>query len=817
MNKKVFDTLVGGIDDSISQEAKHRVEQSIRKVSAALEKTTENRSSNQVFRKDGDGKSLLSSRAASDAELYTSLSDMINGPNSKDIGGFSTLLDNLYMKNRKYFTIIKDYEMMPILIPQINRVLMFLVNECLSPDIQNSTTFKIIYNAQSDPHRIQENIDSIKKEMKLDSLLRDVYTNRYKLGPEYYLVVDYNATFDHMLDMIKQKRLNESTAGMSDVEFLDTQYKVLQETVQDCSCSVTLPVVLESNRNESNINENTVKLSFKDLNIQVHRSPIAKFVQDAHAELLSEAYSQYRVSNLITRMVSTGTLNEAVVDTSKMEALVTTMKRKKLQRCTIERLDPAKTFKLKIGGKVIGFFYTTELEGQAANLTVNFAQALKDQLIKARATNLNAATVTAEEVISKELAERIINAFDPNLGVDRVEDIDLLHDYIRTNEIFRGNKRITFYYEDELFDMSRTDGSILTNGVFFTKLYATLLMNNIVTKVLRGRGRQIHTVRMGASPSVKRYIQNAMASLVMPENNLGTLHGSFEQIMAPFNSSSDIIIPTEEDSNKYIETDYIPGQDVDMNDDFLRTLLNAIVSSFGLDSAVLDATNGNLQFARTLTMESLQICNSVKNEQQDLHDSWEAMCLRVLEIMGTDDTKQAISRGQVTVEFYEPKSLIIQNTIDDLNNAKQYAESMADIIPEFNEETAEYSRSKFIYQIVKEQTNIDWAKFEAILPEIKVIAVGDQLDARIRELVREYMDNIQEEQYGQDNGDSTGEEGEEGELTGEDEDMYTDEDMEGNEDFGTEGNEETPEGEEEGEEATEGEEGLGEENEDEEV
>ena len=770
MNQKVFDTLVSGIDDSISQEARQRVEQSIRKVSSALDRTTENRSSNKVFQHNKDGKSMLSARAASDAELYTSISDMINGPNSKDVGGFGTLLDNLYMKNRKYFTIIKDYEMMPILIPQINRVLMFLVNECLSPDIQNSTTFKITYHAQSDPHRIQEDIDRIKKEMKLDSMLRDVYTNRYKLGPEYYLVVDYNSTFDHMLDMMQQKQLNEATAGMPDIDFLSMQYGRLQETVQDCSCTLTLPTILDSARAgiDSNITENTVNLSFKHLNIQVHRSPLAQMVQDAHAELLSEAYSQYRVSNLITRMVSTGSLNEAVVDTAKMEALVTTMKRKRLQRCTIERLDPARTFKLKIGGKVIGFFYTTEMDGQGSSLTVNFSQALKDQLIKARATNLNAATSTAEEVISKELAERIINAFDPNLGIERIEDIDLLHDYIRTNEIYRGNKRITFYYEDELFDMSRADGSILTNGVFFTKLYATLLMNNIVTKVLRGRGRQIHTVRMGASPSVKRYIQNAMASLTMPENNLGTLHGSFEQIMAPFNSSSDIIIPTEEDSTKYIETDYIPGQDVDMNDDFLRTLLNAIVSSFGLDSAVLDATNGNLQFARTLTMESLQICNNVKNEQQDVHDAWEAMCLRVLEIMGSEDTKQAINQGQITVDFYEPKSLIIQNTIDDLNNAKSYAESMADIIPEFNEDTAEYSRAKFIYQVVKEQTNIDWGKFEAILPEIKVSAVGDQLDAKIRELVREYMDNIQEEQYG---ANGTGGDGTEDDTI----DMYSDE------------------------------------------
>jgi len=750
VNKKVLDTLVGGIDDSITQETKRQLEQSIRRVSASLERTRENRSSNDIF--NSKDHRALSSRAAADAELYTNLSDMINGANAKDVGGFSALLDNLYMKNRKYFTIIKDYEMMPILIPQINRVLMFLVNECLSPDIQNSTTFKIRYTAQSDPHRIQESIDKIKKEMKLDNLLREVYTNRYKLGPEYYLVIDYNATFDHMLDMMEQKQLNESTAAMTDIDYLESQYKILRGTIGEVGCSVEVPVIQESARAHTNVVNSTVALNFKNLNIQIDRSPLAQMVEDAHGELIAEAYSQYKTSNLINRMVSTGTLNEAVVDVSRMESLVSTMRHKKLQRCTIDRLDPAKTFRLKIGGRVIGFFYTTEIEGQASSLTVNFAQALKDQLVKARATNLNAATATAEEVISKELAERIINTFDPKLGIERVEDIDLLHDYIRTNEIYRGNKRITFYYADELFDMSRSDGSILTNGVFFTKLYATLLMNNIVTKVLRGRGRQIHTVQIGVSPNVSRYIQNAMASLTMPENNLGTLHGSFEQIMAPFNSSSDIIIPTDEESRKYIETDYIPGQDVDMNDEFLRTLLNAIVSSFGLDSAVLDATNGNLQFARTLTMESLQICNNIKSEQQDLHDSWEAMCLRVLEIMGDSDVREAIGRGQITVEFYEPKSLIIQNTIDDLNNAKTFAESIADIIPEFNEESAEYSRSKYVYQIVKDQTNIDWSRFEAILPEIKIAAVGDQLDAKIRELVREYMDNIQEERYGENNG-----------------------------------------------------------------
>lgn len=754
MNDKTINTLVNGVDDSISAEAKRRLEASMRTVVKDLEDAKANRSSTAMFKA---GTNIVrQSGSSTDAEIYTNLSEMINGTNT-DVGGFGTVLENLYGKNRKYFSIIKDYEMMPILIPQINRVLMFLVNECLSPDIQNSSTFNVKYVAANDPARVQDDIDAIKKEMKLDSLLREVYTNRYKLGREYYTVIDYNQTFNHMMNMIEQKKLNEDTEAMSDLDYLEHTYQVLRTTVNESTTSIRIHAIGE---NGTAIEEAVANLNFANLNIQVYRSPISELMEEAHAELLHETYSNYRVSSLMSRMVSTGSLNEAVTDTSKLTAVVEKLRNKKLQRCTIDRLDPARVFKLKIGGKVIGYFYLSDLS-ENTGLMVNFAQSLKDQLVKSRATNLNAATKTAEEVIAKDLAERIINAFDPNIGINRIEDIDLLHNFIRENEVYKGNKRITFYYDDEIFDMSRADDSILTNGVFFTKLYSTLLLNNICTKVLRGRGRQIHTVRTGASPNIQRYIQNAMAALTMPENNLGTLHGSFEQILNPFNSASDIIIPTDDDNAKYIETDYIPGQDVNMDDDFLKTLLNAIVSSFGLDAAVIDATNGNLQFARTLTMESLQISNNIKNEQQDLHDAWEAMCLRVFSIMGTDDTKQAVEDGKIVVEFFEPKSLILQNTIDDLNNAKSFAESIADIIPEFNEEGTELNRSKFIFNIVKNRTNIDWSEFENTLTDTKLSAVGDQIDANIRRIVREYMENMKEEQYGDHNGDGFAAPGEE--------------------------------------------------------
>lgn len=740
MNTSVMEVLVSGISNDLSDAAKARLLKSIEAVDKQIEDAKKNRRTANGLNTNRINVANANKENTVDAQVYTNIADMINGPINNDVGGFSNLLDSLAAKNKRYFTIIKDYEIMPILIPQINRVLMFLTNECLSPDIQNKQTFKITYTPAKDEHRIQDDIARIKKEMKLDALLREVVTNRYKLGNEYYTVIDYNDTYQHMLDMMELKGLNEATAQMGDLEYIGAASSSMQSTINECS--FTMPADIHTNDNTVTLGEN-VQLSFDKLNIRIERNSMVETYDSIYGELLSETYSkENRLRNL-----NRGIMNEAVVDNTKLRDIVQKMKDKKLQRCTIDRLDPARMFKLKVGGKVIGYFYVRDIDENSSNV-INFAQSLKDQLMKSRVANMNTATADAEDVISRELAEKIINTFDPNIGINRVEDIDLLHDYIRNSEIYKGNKRITFYYEDEIFDLSRTESSLLTNAVFFTKLYATLMLNNIMTKILRGRGRQFHYVKMGVSPNIQRYIQNAIVSLTMPENNLGTLHGSFEQILNPYNSSSDIILPVEEGADKYIETDYVPGQDVDMNDEFLRFLLNSIVSAFGLDSAVIDATNGNLQFARTLSMESLQICNSVINEQQDLHDPWERLVLEVLRIMGTEDTQKAIDQNLIKVEFFEPETLIIQNTIEDLNNVKNYAENIADIIPEFNEDGSEIKRSKFIFTFIKERMNIDWEALENMLADNAIDQVDDQMLADIRTTAREYKENTEEREFG---------------------------------------------------------------------
>ena len=758
-NPEIRNQILYGLPKDINDDIRDQLTNSIDDVSSYFDRLKNNKASDSIFGSKDKNKSKLTNQGSgvySDSFYYTNLANMINGDN-RFVEECGSMLDAIASKNRKYYSIIKDYQIMDILIPQINRVIMFLVNECISPDVNNMHTFDIKYNSQNNKDNIGKEIDRIRDELGLDADLRTVYTNRLKLGREYRIVNDYNESYNDALELLQQARVNE-TAGVTLTEGFNNILAPLTDRIDDITVTLNETCFTEdnfsqdTNGNKSGPQELDITINLNEMNIEINKSPIVDDLKDARTSIMNETVMMYSKNNARDMIFNRNgcSLNEAsqVIDKDRLTTIINTLKKKQLQRCMIRRPDPAKMFKLTAAGRDIGYIYTEDID-TAKSKTVNVAQALKDRLLKARVTNMNQSFSDAEDIIAKQLSEKIIKCFDPNIGINRIEDIDLLQNYFVSSGIVNGNKKITFYYKDDIFDMSRPDDSILTNAVFFTKLYSTLMMNNVLTKILRGRGRQIHTVNMGVSPMVKKYVVNAMAALTMPENNLGTLHGSFEQLLNPLNSASDIVIPSEDDSTKYIQTDYIEGQNVDMDNDFLKFLLNSIVSSFGLDPAVLDATNGNIQFAKTLTMESVQICILILNEQNTLAKAWKAYVLKCLDIEGSDALKSAISSGLVDVKFFAPKSLTLQMSVDEINNAKNYADAVADLIPIFNLDGPEIEarRNSFIYEIVKDNTNVDWAKIDKIDAEAAIASTDIEMWNKIFETIRSYKENTQNRDY----------------------------------------------------------------------
>ena len=752
---ELISQILYGTTIDLSDEVQDKVEAKMRSATKRFEAVRANRTSNSILnRRSGEGE------VKPDTDYYTNIQNMVNSDN-KVLSEFGTILETLYEKNKKYFSLIKDYETMPIMIPQINRVLMFLVNECISPDVQNEHNFVLQIRNGDDRDELQAELDDIRDEMQLDNLLKDIYDNRYKLGREYYRVIDYSKSFKRMQKIIENKRLNEATnvRPISEVQYLDDVASSLTESINEFSVSYVKDIVKKGEVIHEVKTFSTKDAGIDDLNIIIERSSLAEEIAETRDEILQESYSYtHNLDSIVDSITGVSTLNEDYgfsnsdkpIDKDKLADIITAIQRKKLRRCAIDRLDPARVFRLKLGGKIIGYFYLNDIDeaGNSRNL-INFAQSLKDRLLKSKSMNIDSANVEAEEAICKTLATKIINTFDPNINISRVEDIDLLHDFIINSELYRGNKKLTFYYAEEIYDLSRAGDSVLTNAVFYTKLYTMLMLNNLQTKVLRGKGRQIHTVNMGASMNVRRYLEYAMQSLTSPETNLGTLNGTFEQLLNPLYSSPDIVIPTDGESQPFIQTDYIEGQNVDMDNDFLRYLLNSIVTTFGLDSAVLDATNGNLNFASTLAMESTQISNMIRNEQTELLPAFKAMVLKICDIMGSDKLRQAIDNDEIEVEFFSPKSLILKTSTDELNNAKTYADTIADNVPELNTDgvNVEKLRTRFVYNLIRDRANIDWAFVDKTLQEAKFESQKDVLDSQSASMSQAAIDNMEEKDY----------------------------------------------------------------------
>ena len=102
LNQKAIDTLVNGFDTRLPEEVKTELEKRLVDFGKELDGIGNNRSTSQLL---NTRQQLDTSRVdnARDAEMFTSISEMING-GTRDFGGFGTLLDNLYAKNKKYFT-----------------------------------------------------------------------------------------------------------------------------------------------------------------------------------------------------------------------------------------------------------------------------------------------------------------------------------------------------------------------------------------------------------------------------------------------------------------------------------------------------------------------------------------------------------------------------------------------------------------------------------------------------------------------------------------------------------------------------------------
>jgi hypothetical protein len=636
-------------------------------------------------------------------------------------------LRDIYMQNKSFYTILRDYEMMPILIPQLVRVLNFLVNEVVSPDINSDNSFIIKFRGAADED-VKEEIERIRQDHDLDRNLYDVYRDRFKVGRLIYLVQNYKDTFS-ALSVI----MNESSVYGPDTLLKDIDLKEEIE-VEKLNEAMIIPIKdLEKNK-VTNINMNLSELNIsidwdaplsdlneniKIMNAMFMESGIHKYKYRAH----NENVSNVKLRDIVgaSQLMSGEILNENAMDgfseedKANMKKIVAKInKNDDIRRASVKKLDAARVFPLKASGRTIGYFYYLDTGDKTTNSTK------LQEIIKQKLTNSRMAKASIEDIenqVAVKTAKAIFKTAGAKFNIDSFEDLDLLHNFIESNGILDGDKKFKFYYAEDIFDLSRREGSLLTNSVYFAKLFTSLMHNNIITKISKGRNREIYTVKAGVSPDVQQYINQAIDNLLNSADSAININRPFERILNPLTTSTHII-PADDNADPFIVTDIINGQDVDMDNEIIKFLLNSIISSYGVDPAVLDLVNNNIDFAKSLSMLNREMVTLNKNEQNDLQAPWEKMVLAILYAEGSNQLREQIEAGSLEVKFYRPKALMLELTQNEVNNARSFAEALIDLHPVLNGiKDGDLAKSIAVYEIVKDQVSADLDKYESIIEE----------------------------------------------------------------------------------------------------
>ena len=295
---ELINQILYGTSSDLSDEVQDKIELHMKEAAKRFESVRANRSSNALMNRE---KSRLASLSDKEGDFYTTIQNMVNSDN-KMMTQFGAILDTLYEKNKKYFSLIKDYETMPIMIPQINRVLMFMVNECISPDVQNEYNFVLQCEATENQEELQCELDDIRREHGLDNLLRDVYENRYKLGREYYRVIDYSKSFARMRDVLEKRNLNESYTGIHNISegaYIDRIATSMCTRIDEFTVTIPSAVV---EKGKVVVNEET--FSTDSLNIVIERSSLVSDLMQAKDTVLTESYSYHSPDNMLKAVIN---------------------------------------------------------------------------------------------------------------------------------------------------------------------------------------------------------------------------------------------------------------------------------------------------------------------------------------------------------------------------------------------------------------------------------------------------------------------------------------------------------------------------------
>lgn len=470
------------------------------------------------------------------------------------------------------------------------------------------------------------------------------------------------------------------------------------------------------------------------------------------SELRKMLEKQQRAMNALDAKV--GINNVFAADRSKDRDKKLTLEQ--IRGSILRELDPKKTIKIVSGETIFGYIYIENYEYNRdvskASIGVNNIQALF--------LNPNDATANDHEM-EKQRREFIFNIFVRNIAGKISRKFILqypslsstIYELLRQRKMFKEGDKLKIIYipANNVFHFTPNPTneygtSILANILFIAKVYLAVFTSTFMLKILRGEDKRYFYVQTGLGDDHEAVMQDFIRDVKQRKIKIQDLD-DINYMMNIVGTFDDYVIPMFNDV-KPIEMEIMPGQDVNVTNDFLEYLNKKMVSGLGIPSALIEAIE-EIDLAKTLTMVNQRFLREVVSYQKQYQKIINKFMRRLYENQfGTEEKiskKSKSNENDFTVidpnliEFKlpAPSALNMVNAIEAMNNAGEIVAKLVEIkCPDLqsfatNEDKTrehELTKAKFTEAAYKTYWKvIDWKQIDEMYDRAEKDAIGELL------------------------------------------------------------------------------------------
>jgi hypothetical protein len=650
------------------------------------------------------------------------------------------VVNELFIQEKTRFKLYEDYEALHEYIPQLAQALDVFVDNIMSPDDFTKDVFSIFYNgknASSDmkgERKVITNIHNLEETYKIEDKAKDWVRKTLYMGDQFVAVLPLEKEFNKLLGEngeLANEFTETTTLSEDSVLLSEDEINRLNEMV-------------ETKEDEDNPNwkHDLMKIMNENISYSENRYSVIKdellMENDFSSFNIRDEFKPVRTNDIDDNKKSKKkkTTKEIMTDGSMLLSEPDKKENVKITGSFVKLLDPRKVVKIKMGDTCFGYYYI-ETNDDKFGFTNNAFGSTKSFQLQS-SSDLRGET----EHIADPKTRLIVDVFAKNIGKklnkkfieSNKEFKNLIYELVKQDYIIKKRINIVYLPPNEVEHLcigENEDGygtSTFKKILFSAKLYLAVLTTTLMMKISRSADHRTFYIETGLSKDVEGIIQGFVREIKGKEVKLSDLK-SIDSIFNNIGQFHDYFIP-QVNGEKAIDIDTTPGQQAEVENEFLEYLKKTMISGMGIPASFLQYAD-EMEFARSVSMMNGMFLRKIIGFQKTLGESFSNIYRKLyrneFEIDDeSDDEEFMVDYNKIEAKFPPPASLNMTNMADQISNTQGIVDFIVNTIVGTAADDA--ARDKLTKGVTKKLLpNIEWDDYEELLGETSIEDIEDKL------------------------------------------------------------------------------------------